>query len=140
MLYSSDAITPQSSKSFCKYISLSFHSFCIWKLSMDSARVFPCMVCSHPHLISHIEEKKMLLKNIDGNIDIISDIAQYDCLQHASASHHFLTTRLQYRTLKYLCAISSMLTKLNLKHSVTISPSHPYVCGPLTCFQRSFFS
>ena len=105
---------------------------------MDSARVFSCMVCSRPHLVSRIEKKKMLMKYIDGNIDIISHISEYACLRNAVSSHHFFTTRLQYKTLKYLQAISSIIIKISLKHSIHISRiPHPYISGPLTCHQRS---
>ena len=107
---------------------------------MDSTRVFPCMVCHRPHFISQIDKKKMLLKYIDGNIDIISHISEYNCLKDASTSDQYLTTRLQYRTLRFLRAILSILNKLGLKHSVhmPLNP-HPYISGPLTCEQRSHF-
>ena len=107
---------------------------------MDSARVLPCMVCHCPHFVSCINKKQMLMKYIDGNIDIISHISEYQCLCNASSSHKFLTTRLQYKTLKFLRAIYSIITKLKKKHFIQMSsPTHPYVCGPLTCDQRSLY-
>ena len=65
-------------------------------IHMDSARVFPCMVCHRPHFILRLDKKKMLLKYLDGNIDIIAHISEYDCLRHASTAHNYMTTRLQY--------------------------------------------
>ena len=106
---------------------------------MDCARVSLCMVWSSSHVISKKEKKKMLLKYIDGNIDVISHISQYHCLEKASKCHHFSTTRLQYKTLKYLRAISSIIRKLSLKLSIYIRTSNPYICGPLTCQQRAHF-
>ena len=106
----------------------------IMHIHMDSARVFPCMVCRRPHFILRIDKKKMLLKYLDGNIEIISHISEYDCLRNASMAYHYMTTRLQYRTVKFLWAIHSIITKLGIRHSVHFPAyPHPYVCGPLTC-------
>ena len=117
---------------------LSLKSFNIH--NMDSAKVFICMVCSRPHPILRIEKKRMLLKYVDGNIDIISHISSYDCLCLASPHHRYSTTHLQYRTLKFLQSISSIITKLMKNHCVSLTSSrHPYISGPLTCHQRSHF-
>ena len=106
---------------------------------MDSARVFTCMACSRPHCISRIEKKRMLLKYVDGNIDIISHISSYDCLCLASPHHRYSTTHLQYQTLKFLQSISSIITKLMTNHSLYTSSHHQYISRPLTCHQRSHF-
>ena len=98
------------------------------------------MVCSRPHFVSRVEKKCMLLKYIDGNIDIIDHISQYSCMQLPSTSIHYMTTRLQYKTLKFLRAISSIIRKLSLRHSINTSfSSDRYICGPLNCQQRSHF-
>ena len=86
---------------------------------MDFARVFQYMVCTTKHLISRREKKKMMMNSIDSNIDITLSISKLTCLSEASPIQHFLTTRLQYRTLKLLCAICSILVKLFKKHSHT---------------------
>ena len=106
---------------------------------MDTARVFPCVVCTNKHLISKREKKRMLLKYIDGNMDVITHISEYCCLKEASTFNHFLTTRLQYKTLKYLRAILSIIRKLSVKLSINIHTSTLYMCGPLTCEQRAHF-
>ena len=104
---------------------------------MDSARVLPCMVCSHQHNISRVEKKKVM-KYIDGNIDIINNIMQYVCLWSPSMCIKYTMTRLQYKTLKYLKAISSIIRKLMYQHSIHTLHSHLCnVSGPLTCYQRS---
>ena len=105
---------------------------------MEYARVFPCMVCSHSHLISRVQKKKMLLNYIDGNIDIIRDISGYNCLSVPSTSVNYITTRLQYKTIEYLRAIASIIRKLSHQHSIRICTLQPYyVWGPLTCHERS---
>ena len=107
---------------------------------MDSARVLPCMVCSHQHNISMVEKKKMLMKYIDGNIDIINNITQYVCLLYPSTSIKYTTTRLQYKTLKYLRAISSIIRKLIYQDSIhTLHSRLCNISGPFTCYQRSEF-
>ena len=73
-------LTPSSIYIVIQYSSL---SNCLSKNSthMDAARVFPCVVCTNKHLISKREKKRMLLKYIDGNIDVIAHISEYYCLK-----------------------------------------------------------
>ena len=104
---------------------------------MDFARVHSCVVCPRKHNVSMIQKKKMLISYVDSNIDIIQDMSKYQCLNRASPENQFLTTRLQYRTLKYLCAICSILLKLFRKHSVPTNYKIMYTGGPLNCYQRS---
>ena len=104
---------------------------------MDFARVFQCMVCTTKHLISRREKKKMMMNYIDNNIDIILSISKLTCMSEASPVQHFLTTRLQYRTLKLLCAICSILVKLFTKHSLYTGYKVRWTGGPLNCYQRS---
>ena len=106
---------------------------------MDSARVFPCMVCTKKHMISRKEKKKMMMNLVDSNIDLIKDISTYNCLRNASTSNHFLTTRLQYRTLKYLGAIYSIIYKLSLQQSLKPYPISrlQYTGRPMKHYERS---
>ena len=84
-----------------------------------------------------IQKKKMLISYVDSNVDIIQDMSKYQCLNRASPENQFLTTRLQYRTLKYLCAICSILLKLFRKHSLPTNYKIMYTGEPLNCYQRS---
>ena len=101
---------------------------------MDSARVFPCMVCTNKHLISRIEKKKKMMNLTDENIDIIQDILGYSCMNQASTSQHYLTTRMQYKTLKFLRFIYTVLYKLFFKHKLYPVYKLPYMEGPLKLF------
>ena len=110
---------------------------CQFIADMDFARVFQCVVCTTKHLISRREKKKMMMNSIDSNIDITLSISKLTCLSEASPVQHFLTTRLQYRTLKLLCAICSILVKLFKKHSLYTGYKIRWTGGPLNCYQRS---
>ena len=104
---------------------------------MESARVFPCVVCTSKHLISRVEKKKMMMKYIDEIIDLTQDMSNFECLKNASVTHHYLTTRLQYKTLKYLRAIYSILYKILTKLSKQPSSVISYIEGPLKNTERS---
>ena len=131
-------LTPSSIYIVIQYSSLNNCSSKI-RTHMDAARVFPCVVCTNKHLISKREKKRMLLKYIDGNMDVITHISEYYCLKEASTFNHFLMTRLQYKTLKYLRVILSIIRKLSVKLSIKIHTSTLYMCEPLTCKQRAHF-
>ena len=95
------------------------------------------MVCTSKHLISRVEKKKMMMKFIDEIIDLMEDMSKFDCLRNASVTNHYLTTRLQYKTLKYLGAIYSILYKLLTKLSMQPGTEISYINGPLKNSERS---
>ena len=65
---------------------------------------------------------------------------QYVCLRLPSTSIKYTMTRLQYKTLKYLRAISSIIRKLMYQHSIcTLHSCLCNISGSLTCYQRSEF-
>ena len=106
-------------------------------LLMDFARVYPCMVCKNKHLISARDKKKKKMNLTDENIEILKDLLAHPCLTKASSSQHFLTTRLQYRTLKFLGAIYTILRKLFIKLNLHPTYKLPDMDGPLKCYERS---
>ena len=79
----------------------------------------------------------MMMNSINSNIDITLSISKLTCLSEASPIQHFLTTRLQYRTFKLLCAICSILVKLFKKHLLYTGYKIRWTGGPLNCYQRS---
>ena len=85
--------------------------------------------------LSGIRKKKMNLT--DEKIDILKDLLAYPCLTKASSYQHFLTTRLQYRTLKFLGAIYTILRKLFIKLNLHPTYKLPDMEGPLKCYERS---
>ena len=103
---------------------------------MDSARVYLCMVCTNKHLISRIEKKKKMMNLIDENVDIIQDILGYSCMNQASTSQNYSTTRMQYKTLKFL-PFTQYITNYFSNISGTLVYKLPYMEGPLQCSQRS---
>ena len=74
---------------------------------------------------------------IDENIDIIQDILGYSCMNQVSTSQHYLTMRMQYKTLKLLRSIYTILYKLFWKHNLHPVYALPYMEGPLKCNERS---
>ena len=78
----------------------------------------------------------MMMNSIDSNIDITLSISKLTCLSEASPVQHFLTMRLQYRTLKLLSSICSILVKLFKKHSLYTGYKIRWTGGPLNCYQR----
>ena len=105
---------------------------------MDSARVHQCMVCTSKHPLSSVEKKKMIMNYTDENIDMLNELSKYSCLKLASPANHFMTTRLQYRTLKFLSSIFSIISKLLKAHTKTQPKINiPDLDGPLDCYQRS---
>ena len=77
------------------------------------------------------------MNSIDSNIDITRNISKLTCLTEASPVQNFQTTRLQYRTLKLLCAICSILVKLFKKHSLYTGYKIRWTGGPLNCYRHS---
>ena len=115
-------LTPSSIYIVTQYSSLNNCSSEI-RTHLDAARVLPCVVCTNKHLISKREKKRMLLKYIDGNMDVITHISEYYFLKEASTFNHFLTTRLQYITLK----ISASDFVNNKKIKCETFNKHPYI-------------
>ena len=98
--------------------------------------IFLCSYSCHSRHSQHDDDDKMM-NLIDENIDLIQDILWYSCMNQASTSQHFLTTRMQYKTLKFLRSIYTVLYKLFFKHKLYPVYKLPYMEGSLKCSHHS---
>ena len=110
---------------------------------MASGRVYKCPLC-HPevHMITRKEKHQYVTRSISAVAKLTNEIAKYSCLNAASTSDHYSTTRMQYKMIKVFTNIYKIsvcrLREYGLQpvHNITDHEFLP-LQGPLKHHERS---
>ena len=110
---------------------------------VENARAYKCPLCPRHmvYLITRKEKHTYLIRSISCVAILIKDISKYPCLNAASTSDHYSTTRMQYRMVKALTRIYKISVFRLLSHDlkpVHILSNHDFfvIEGPLEHFER----
>ena len=72
---------------------------------IENARAYKCMVCPDQHFMSRREKHNYLLRALQAVGILTRDISEYPCLNSASTTDHYTTTRIQYKVIKIFTRI-----------------------------------
>ena len=104
---------------------------------IENARAYKCTVCPDQHFMSRRDKHNYLLRALQAVGILTRDISEYPCLNSASTTDHYTTTRIQYKVIKIFTSIYK-ITVCRLR-VFEISPSRVNLYGtdgPLKHFQR----
>ena len=104
---------------------------------IENARAYKCTVCPDQHFMSRRDKHNYLLRALQAVSILTRDISEYPCLNSASTTDHYTTTRIQYKVIKIFTRIYK-ITVCRLR-VFEISPSRVNLYGtdgPLKHFQR----
>ena len=104
---------------------------------MENARAYKCTICDSGHFITRKEKHEYLVRAVSAISVLIRQISSYPCLNSASTSDLYSTTRMQYSAIRNLKKVYKItICRLRAFHmepriKLNILP------GPLKHFQHS---